>query len=348
MRLFVYEYTCAARLRDHLSAASLQSEGMAMLSAIVEDLTSVPGVEVSALVAEGIADHLPSLRSCHVNISSFITLRRENAFRELARCADGTLIIAPEFDDLLFDRCRLVEAVGGRLLGPSSEAVRLTSDKWALAHHWTAGGIPTPVTALVSSGSVSFPAVLKPRYGAGSLATFRVGQADEVATCAARAEQEGWREEMILQSFVRGLACSVSFLVGPAETFALAPCKQHLSDDGRFRYLGGSLPLTRDLMERAVKLGRRAVESVAGLLGYVGIDLVLGDACDGSADVVIEINPRLTTSYIGLRALATTNLAEALLQVVEGHPSPVLGWRSGSVVFHTDGRAIWSRCAVER
>ena len=32
---------------------------------------------------------------------------------------------------------------------------------------------------------------------------------------------------------------------------------------------------------------------------------------------VIEINARLTTSYVGLRVLAETNLAEAMLRVVE-------------------------------
>ena len=55
-----------------------------------------------------------------------------------------------------------------------------------------------------------------------------------------------------------------------------------------------------------------------GLLGYVGVDLVLGDAADGSRDYAIEINPRLTTSYVGLRALADFNIAEAMLRAANG------------------------------
>jgi predicted ATP-grasp superfamily ATP-dependent carboligase len=54
--------------------------------------------------------------------------------------------------------------------------------------------------------------------------------------------------------------------------------------------------------------------------GYVGIDLILGDATDGSQDVVIEINPRLTTSYVALRQHYRTNLAAAMLQVIAGQP----------------------------
>ncbi|HEY1858876.1 MAG TPA: ATP-grasp domain-containing protein [Gemmataceae bacterium] len=319
-----------------------------MLSAIVEDLGAIHGVEVSTLVAETTPSLRALPRSIHVTFSTAKEERQEAAFRELARRADATLVIAPEFDALLFDRCRAVEESGGRLLGSSSEAVRATADKRALARHWIARGVPTPATWPVGSESASYPAVLKPRFGAGSLATFQVAHADEIATCLMRGEQEGWREEMILQSYVRGQACSVAFLVGPAGCVALPPCRQHLSDDRRFRYFGGSLPLPSPLAERAVLLGRRALEHITGLRGYVGVDLVLGEALDGSDDVVIEINPRLTTSYVGLRALAESNLAEAMLRVVDDCSFPALRWRDGSVVFHPDGRAEWQACALER
>ena len=115
-------------------------------------------------------------------------------------------------------------------------------------------------------------------------------------TLSSRAAAEGWRGELIRQTFVPGMAASVAFLIGPGRCVPLAPAAQHLSDDGRFRYLGGSVPLTAELSERAIRAGRRAVEAIGGLRGYVGVDVVLGDT-----DQVIEINPRLTTSYVGLR-----------------------------------------------
>jgi predicted ATP-grasp superfamily ATP-dependent carboligase len=131
---------------------------------------------------------------------------------------------------------------------------------------------------------------------------------------------------------------SVAFLIGRGATVALKPATQRLSADGRFRYLGGRLPLSPAQEVRAIRLAQRAVQAVPGLMGYVGVDMVLGDAADGSTDWVIEINPRLTTSYIGLRALATTNLAEALLQVCTGGPAPRLHWRSGIVQFDAAGQ----------
>ena len=48
--------------------------------------------------------------------------------------------IAPEFDRILESRCRWVLEEGGRLLGPSPEAVALTADKLALAEHLERSG----------------------------------------------------------------------------------------------------------------------------------------------------------------------------------------------------------------
>ena len=153
----------------------------------------------------------------------------------------------------------------------------------------------------------------------------------------ASAAQAFARPGFLVQEFVPGTAASVAVLVGPAGTVALAPAAQRLSGDGRFRYLGGTLPLPGPLAERAAALARRAVAAVPGLRGYVGVDLVLGEADDGRGDMVIEINPRVTTSYIGLRALAAGNLAAAMLQVVRGEPVGPLRWRRGRVTFTAGG-----------
>jgi tyramine---L-glutamate ligase len=139
---------------------------------------------------------------------------------------------------------------------------------------------------------------------------------------------------MLLQPFVAGTPASAAFLVGPGQVLALPPTRQRVSEDGRFRYEGGSLPLPPAEAGRAANLARRAVEAVPGLFGYVGVDLVLAGVADG--DRVLEINPRLTTSYVGLRSLAEDNLAAALLRVAAGEDAAVR-WRDGSVRFGADG-----------
>jgi predicted ATP-grasp superfamily ATP-dependent carboligase len=117
----------------------------------------------------------------------------------------------------------------------------------------------------------------------------------------------------------------------------LPAATQRLSDDGRFRYLGGSLPLSDDLNDRAQRLALGAIAPIDGLSGYIGVDLILGDAADGSEDVAIEINPRLTTSYVGLRALAEFNLAETMLALAMGKPLPERRYRERFVEWSSDG-----------
>jgi predicted ATP-grasp superfamily ATP-dependent carboligase len=142
---------------------------------------------------------------------------------------------------------------------------------------------------------------------------------------------------MIVQQYVPGFAASVAFLIGPAQTIPLVPCQQLLSADGCFAYLGGRLPIVPTLAGRALRIATAAVRCVPGLLGYVGVDVVLGD--DGR-DWAIEINPRLTTSYVGLRALARFNLAKAMLATVQDRPLPPIAWHDRQLEFTPDGRVF--------
>jgi tyramine---L-glutamate ligase len=125
-------------------------------------------------------------------------------------------------------------------------------------------------------------------------------------------------------------------LGGPDGAWALPPFRQHLSEDGTFAYQGGSYPLPPALSRRARWLALAAVQSLPSPLGYFGVDLVLGDDATGRDDVVIEINPRLTTSYVGLQAASRVNLAAAMLAVVAGR-EPELSWRGEPVQFTADG-----------
>jgi predicted ATP-grasp superfamily ATP-dependent carboligase len=332
MRLFAYEYSCAAAPGCGPLAPSLRAEGRAMLTAVLHDLARVPGIEPWTLLG---ADLGPCPAAAH-------RLERPEdepaAFRRLAEAADYTLVIAPEFDGLLAARCRWVLEAGGRLLGPSPAGVELTADKLVLARLLERRHVPTPpcypLDAVPPPGRhVPLPVVLKPRDGAGSQATCLVRSWKEFPGCLERMRAEMPRADFVLQPFAPGRPASVAFLLAPGQELALPPAAQHLSDDGRFRYESGTVPLPPELAACAVRLGLRAVRAVPGLCGYVGVDLVLGDSADGSGDRVIEINPRLTTSYLGLRVLARENLAAALLRAVGGEPVGELTWHPGPVHF---------------
>lgn len=323
MRLFVYEWTCCTP--D--APPPMRREGWAMLWAVLSDLQQTRWIDTVTLVHESLAQLPPG----EVQRIRDGTSEAER-FRDLAASAEATLVIAPETDGLLLDRCRSVEAAGGLLLGPTSDAIALTTDKVSLAAWWTQHGVPTPATIEMHT-SPPFPVVVKPRDGAGSQATFRVCDATTWEACIHQASAEGF-DDLIAQPFAAGQSASLAFLIGPRAKVALQPAAQHLSGDGRLRYQGGTAPLPSPLAERALTLARRAIETVPGLRGYVGVDLVLGDTAN--QDLAIEINPRLTTSYIGLRMQAETNLADAMLRIFRGEEVE-LRWRPQQVQWWPDG-----------
>jgi predicted ATP-grasp superfamily ATP-dependent carboligase len=292
-----------------------------MRDAIAEDFRRIPGVEVA------LADHADARPPL-----------REPDVAALARRCDYTLIIAPETRGELAKRIGWSMATRTRLLSPDFAGVILPTHKQYLAEWWQRHGVPTPFTTAADRWPDDrYPAVVKPIDGAGSASTALVRDRGELDAARQQAETDGFPpDRVIAQDFVPGRAASVALLVGPAQTVPLLPTFQLLSSDGRFRYEGGELPIPPDLAERAMTLGRRAIACVPGLLGYVGVDLVLGDAADGSQDYAIEINPRLTTSYVGLREMADFNLAEAMLRVVNGEPVEPQ-WKPGRVRFRPDG-----------
>lgn len=260
---------------------------------------------------------------------------------ELAAFADATLLIAPEFDGILTQRALLVEGVGGRLCGPNPLAITLCSDKLQLATTLQACNVATiPSHAFQPLSSqpeeLTYPAVVKPRDGAGSQEMWLVRTLEEFEFLLPVWTRSSLLRQAIWQPYFPGRAVSVAVLITPEQYRfeALLPCDQVLSPDGRFEYRGGIVPAQGVNWEGIQDAAIRACRVIPGLRGYVGVDLIVPD--DPSAPpVVVEINPRLTTSYLGYSALCTQNLVGRWLDA--DHSAEPLTWRSGQVAYAPGG-----------
>jgi predicted ATP-grasp superfamily ATP-dependent carboligase len=314
VKIFVYELVIAGGLPPSGAPIpeSLYCEAAAMLSSLLADFGMLDGIEVCTMrhVRLGGVD----ISGCRIH--DVVDSREEEAtFRRLAGEADWTVVIAPEFDGLLRQRASWVEDAGGRLLGPSPNLIALAADKDRAARALRAADVPVPEGRLLRPGQplpagFSYPAVVKPNDGAGSLDMCLVRGPGGVLPPSPKARR--------LERYCCGTAASVAVLCGPTQRVPLAACRQQLSQDGQFRYLGGVVPLSAPMGPRAQRLALRAVHVLPDPLGYIGVDLVLGVGSDGADDVVIEINPRLTTSYMGLRAATDANLAAAMMTIAGG------------------------------
>jgi predicted ATP-grasp superfamily ATP-dependent carboligase len=249
-------------------------------------------------------------------------------------------VVAPEFDGHLRTAVADVQAADGRSLNSSEQFIALTADKHLTAERLRAAGVPAPAGLVIEGDQeklptdFEYPAVLKPLDGAGSQHTLLVnGPADEPVPYP-------WRRR--LERFHPGRPASVAVLCGPRSYAPLPPCWQNLASDGRFTYRGGGAILEPHYADRAANIALKALESLPPANGYVGVDLVLGTPTDGSGDVVIEVNPRLTTSYVGLRAMVHDNIA-AMMLAAAGGASLLQVAASGAPIEFTAEGAVWLR-----
>ncbi len=285
MRIFVYEFITAGGMYHlasaGISADALLSEGRAMLAAACDDFVQVPGLEVCVMW-----DHrLPPLDAPRIDVASVTSASdEERTFDRLSAQSDRILLIAPEFDGWLLKRTRQVLESGTTLLGPSADLVRLTTDKCATASLLRDAQVPSPITHRCADGAdlphdMGWPAVVKPIDGAGSLGVRLLTQSQ------ARQVLNGSRPYCV-QAWCEGRAASVSAICGPQQTAVLPPCWQYVQRRS-FAYLGGGRIADAPLVDRAVRLARRTLDALPDTRGYIGIDLVLGSAGDGSDTVVI-------------------------------------------------------------
>jgi len=316
MKIAVLEHFTA--LPQGAPVADRVVEGRAMRDAVVADLARLPDARV-------------------------VVVARRRDFRAALRSADAALVVAPEESGILERLCRLVERSGRTLLGPSSEAVRLLADKLRTARVLAAAGVPTPRTRVLSFLSarpalrdMTTPFVLKPRDGCGGQGVVVVRHRRQIDAALDVVRRATRRDDLLAQEYVPGRPVSVSLVVS-ARVLDLGLNRQRLRAGPTLAYLGGETFWPHARAGKALAAARAAVEalpnSCRGVRGYLGVDLVIGR----TGATVIEVNPRLTTSYVGLRLSIRENLASLIVDAVAGRALPVRVTQVGRCRFGADG-----------
>ncbi len=229
------------------------------------------------------------------------------------------LVIAP--DHLLAEFTRRMEGITHNV-GTDSTNAAVCANKRLTARLLAEHGIDVPQE--VAAGM----RVIKPIRGSGSV-NVRIGDEEP-------GDGEFGQEILtgdllsvsVIGSRVVGDVCS--FYSG-APPFVLAINRQIIENNsGRITYLGGETPVDHPRAEEIREIAKKVVTTL-GCQGYIGIDMIVGDRI-----TVIDVNPRITTSLIGIAAVMEEEIADLLIKASEGiDPEPV--HLNGSVHFDTHG-----------
>jgi len=272
----------------------------------VAEYASCGGFDLSRLLEEGRA-MLDVLTGSFTGAGHEVRMPPDinHDLKRLSTGCDAGIVVAP--DHLLAGFTEVLES-GCDNLGSSPDAVRLASDKLLCGLRLRHSGIPTPADV-----PEDWRWVIKPRFGCGS---------EDVRLVGSKSILDG----NVAETYIEGEHMSTCLMASDSGVLPLSLNRQRIDIDGGFQYTGSTVNVEHPRGTDCMEVARRAVE-VIGLRGPCGVDIVLADE-----PYVVDVNPRMTTSFVGLVPLLAIELAELIVRAHDDDLPDSVGLR-GSAHF---------------
>ncbi len=218
------------------------------------------------------------------------------AIERIARTCDAGIVIAP--DDILADLTEIVEESTVNL-GCPSKSVRNCADKLVCSRILSDNGIAVPeVIDDADAGGADAGAryVIKPRSGCAS---------EGISIVPAKVDLS---DDFIVTELVSGEHLSASLIIGKT-TLPLTVNKQMVEiGTETIEYNGGVVPYHTPRWGEVMDTAAKAAD-VLGCRGYVGVDIVAGDEL-----YVVDVNPRPTTSILGIAKVIDHEIGDLIIR----------------------------------
>jgi len=279
-----------------------------------------------ALAPEGRAmfsSILASFSRCGYEV---VTPGEGDFYEEIEKLAPGCdvgLVIAP---DHLLPRFTLAMETRTHNLGCGSMNVAVCANKQRTGTILASHGIAVP------EEQEEGLRVVKPVFGCGAMGVrLTRGPAGEGEFGQRYIEGENYSVSVV-GSRVVGEAC-LYFTGEPPVAIALN--RQHIEIDteGKFHYRGGETPASHPKEQEIKETAINAVKTL-GCQGYAGVDVVVADRV-----YVVDVNPRITTSIVGIAATMNEEIADILIRASKGMAVGDLHF-SGHASFDAAGKVI--------
>jgi len=311
MKVFVFEYVTGGGFA-RMALPGFLHDAEVMWQALVDDLRVIDGVEVLTLRDDRL-DRQPALDKVEIPYTEAGRFRED--YRHCLAASDAVWVIAPEEAGILESLNREILIAGKRLLGCQPDAVRIAASKFATAQCLSRAGIPVaPTFTSALRMPATGPVVAKPDEGVGCQDTLYFPDRAAAGEWALGKDGAGF----VFQPYLPGEPRSLSVLCHPGGCRLLSVNRQHIRlAAGQLHFHGVTTNALPDRDGCHASLARRVAAAIPGLWGYVGIDLI--DTEDGP--VILEVNPRVTVSYAGMRSALGFNPAASVLALPDP-PAP--------------------------
>jgi len=331
--IFIFEFVSGGGFSQVEIPSSLFCEGFAMLRSIIEDFKNL-GFHITTLL-----DSRIEFLSHYMKVDVVKSVELEEDFlkkyTDCVRSSNYCFVIAPEFSNILYNLTKIVKTNKKKLLSIDLNGVKLGASKLETYKFFNANGINTPESyripvkgnnldinwILQKCDQLNSSIVIKPDDGAGSESVFYFEKKDDVLQFFERFNKTfDINRKYILQEYIEGDPMSVSIINDQTlektnenilKILSINAQNLQITDPPmESSYLGGSTPVEQfEQLRSQIEDILRCVD-LSAFKGYFGIDFV--KKTDDSLSF-IEINPRLTTSYVGIRNVLEFNPMDLLL-----------------------------------
>jgi carbamoyl-phosphate synthase large subunit len=218
-------------------------------------------------------------------------------------------LVAPILDfelDLFAAPATAAHLGGVRIISNSAATVALARDKRAATAKVAEAGVAVPDVFDADTSGATFPLVVKPTVGAGSVGVSIVRTASELPAALAAAGAAPF-----LQEFVDGDEYTVDLVVSP-DGVVLAACPRQ-----RVEIRGGQSYKGRTVDDEEVAAAARRAARALGMTGQGNVQLLRARA--GGPPKFIELNPKFAAG-MGLTIGAGLNLPLVYVKLALGLP----------------------------
>ncbi|MEQ1622058.1 MAG: ATP-grasp domain-containing protein [Methylococcales bacterium] len=311
MKILIFEYITAGGFNNQEIPDSLAKEGRLMLTSLLEILSLMPQHQVTVVLEP----RFYYLAGADYN-SIKIAPEQDAVEQFVLAIADFDAIwpIAPEFNGILQLLCQAVTSLDKTILASSASAVAIAGDKYKTYQRLSNSQIATVPTQIFKSDIVqenSGEYIVKPVDGVGCVDSYLLTQADDYLKMHDRAGN------YIIQPHIKGDKTSLSCLFKQGKAWLVCVNLQKFKVIDKQYHLAQVVVNHRPVTNAYQVIAEDIARAMPDLWGYVGIDLIETT----EKILVLEINPRLTTSFTGIYAAMGINIAEAVLQLLVGEPA---------------------------
>ncbi|MEQ1484132.1 ATP-grasp domain-containing protein [Methyloglobulus sp.] len=311
LKILIFEYITGGGLNKSDLPESLAREGLLMLQSLLDNLVGIEMVECLIMLDFRMVGRLAT------NPYDIHIIRPEHECRQeltrLMSLCDAVWPIAPESDFILQTLCEEVERSGKLLLTSPASVVAIAGNKWLTYQHLRQHSINTVPTQRLSDFCFT-PSewIVKPVDGVGCEDSYLVSDQEDFDTVTSLLDKNNY----IVQPHIQGAKISLSCLFKKGRGWLLCANRQQFDIINKQYHLTGiTVNFTSDI-SMYQDLVNDVAKAMTDLWGYAGIDLIVTP----DQILVLEINPRLTTSYAGLYAALGMNCADAVLDLLSGDP----------------------------